>query len=194
MRLGPDGKPIFVNTLTQTRYFEMVDALQLIKPTWAKVGIDLQINNIDLDLFYVRLDANEYDCAVDIGELGYIDMINDPRWLFATGGEPYAPFWGRWYNGETPNEEPPESMKRQMKIYLEKVRPATDSKTQYEGMRTITEIARDEFWCMGISLPAKPYAVVTDRFHNVPNNMWLAFKYPTPGPTNICQYFISEDS
>jgi peptide/nickel transport system substrate-binding protein len=70
----------------------------------------------------------------------------------------------------------------------------SDQETQYAAMRQIIEIARDEFWTMGVSLPAKSYAIVSDRIHNVPGDgkMWLAFKCPYPAVTNVSTYFIQE--
>jgi peptide/nickel transport system substrate-binding protein len=47
---------------------------------------------------------------------------------------------------------------------------------------------------MGISLPPKAYAVVSNRLKNVPGDdkMWLAFKCPYPAVTNPSQYYIDE--
>ncbi|HEY8458689.1 MAG TPA: ABC transporter substrate-binding protein [Actinopolymorphaceae bacterium] len=193
-RLGPDGRPIVITVLTQSRYPLMVDALELIKPTWAEIGIELRIDNVAPELVSTRLDANQYDCTCDSGELGYMGMISDPRWFFATGGSSYAPLWSRWYEGGSPQEEPPEAMRRQVAIYREMVVGNPDPEVQYEGMRQVIEIAKEEFWTMGISLPPPTYAIVSNRMKNVPgdNEMWLAFKCPYPAVTNICQYYIEE--
>ncbi|MBE1609340.1 ABC transporter substrate-binding protein [Actinopolymorpha pittospori] len=194
-RLGSDGKPIVISVLTQSRYPDMVDVLEFMKGTWAQVGIELRIDNASPELVSTRLDANKFDCTLDHGELGYIDMVSDPRWLFATGGSSYAPLWSRWYEGGDPQEEPPEAMQRQAAIYREKVIASSDVDTQYEGIREIIEIARDEFWTMGIALPGGAYAVVSDRIRNVPgdNAMWLSFKCPYPAVTNVSTYYIADD-
>ena len=193
-RLDSDGRPIVITVLTQSRYPLMVDALEFIKATWAKVGIELRINNVSSELVGTRLEANKFDCTLDSGELGYVDMLTDPRWLFATGGSSYAPLWSQWYEGGSPKEEPPEAMQRQAKLYREQVVGTSDTETQYEAMRQIIEIARDEFWTMGVSRPAESYAIVSDRMHNVPGDgkMWLAFKCPYPAVTNVSQFFIEE--
>jgi peptide/nickel transport system substrate-binding protein len=195
MRLGPDGKPISIAVLTQTRYFEMVDTLELIRPTWADVGVDLVINNIDGALYETRFAANDFDCVVDIGELGYLDAILDPRWYFAYNeGSRFSLAWANWFIGSgTPREEPPEAMKRQMEIYVNQVQEETDLQEQIAGMREIVEIAKEEFWAIGICLPGEPYLVVKNNFHNVPENMWLSWKWPTPGPTQISQYFMEPE-
>ncbi|SDS30785.1 ABC transporter substrate-binding protein [Actinopolymorpha singaporensis] len=191
-RLGADGRPIVISVLIQSRYPVMIDAMEFVKGTWAKVGIELRIDTASPELVGTRMDANKYDCTLDVGELGYKGMLTDPRWFFATGGSSYAPLWSRWYEGGTPQEKPPEAMRRQAAIYRQKVVGSSDVDTQYAGMREIIEIARDEFWTMGISRPAESYAIVSDRIHNVPgdNKMWLAFKCPYPAVTNISQYYL----
>jgi peptide/nickel transport system substrate-binding protein len=191
IRLGPDGEPIIVTVLTPSRYTLIVDALQMIKPTWEQVGVGLRIDNVDPTLVGDRLEANEYDCTADAGQLGYMDMIRDPRWLFASSGNSlYAPLWANWFTGATPQEEPPEAMLRQIGIYRDEVITKTSVEDMFEPMRRIIEIARDEFWSIGVSLPESYYAVVKDNFHNVPDDMWMAFMYP--GVTHVSQYAIDQ--
>jgi peptide/nickel transport system substrate-binding protein len=193
-RLGPDGKPIIVAVLTQTRYPTYVDALQLIKDTWAKVGIEMQIDNVDSTLAGNRVTANDFDCTVDSGELGYLDMIQYPRWLFASTGSSYAPLWSNWFLGATPKERPPASMRKQMDIWNNEVFQTVDLKGQIAGMRKIVAIARDEFWSIGLCLPTGTFAVVKDRIRNVPGNdkMWLAFTAPYPAVADPEQFFVDE--
>src|SRR5690606_2288104 len=124
---------------------------ELIKNSWSQVGIELRIDIVDTSLYGPRLEASDYDCTTDIGEYGYKGMLLDPRWLFACAGSSYAPLWKNWYEGKEPNEEPPEAMQRQMEIYRE-VEGSLERDAQYDGLRQIIEIARDEFWTMGISL------------------------------------------
>lgn len=191
-RLGPDGKPIVITVLADNRYFEMGDVLRLMKNTWEQVGVELRIDNLDTALYGPRKEKGDYDCTTDIGEYGYKGMLLDPRWLFATAGSSFAPLWSNWYEGGDPSEEPPEAMKRQASIYHDEVEGSLDLEAQYDGMRKVVEIARDEFWTMGISLPAKTVSLVKNNFRNVQKDMWYSTSWPTPGPSNICQYFIDE--
>jgi len=166
----------------------------LIVDYWRAVGVELRIENVDGTLLNTRVEANDFDLAVDTGEYGYLDAIVDPRYFFPSflSGASYAPLWYRWYAGTEPSEEPPEPMRRQMSLYREELQSATEPEEQYAVMRRIVEIARDQFWTMGISLPPDAYGIVRNDFHNVPDSMWEASRYPTPGPTNPCQYFIEE--
>ncbi|MFC7619912.1 ABC transporter substrate-binding protein [Microlunatus sp. GCM10028923] len=190
--LGDDGKPIVITVLCQSRYQDLIDCMEFVKRTWAQVGIELRIETASSELVSTRLDANDYDCTLDKGEIGYLDLLADPRWLFATGGSSYAPLWSRWYEGGEPNEPPPAVMQRQMSIYRERVVGTADRDTQYAAIQEVIEIARAEFWTMGISLPGEPFCVRTNRLRNVPGDdqMWMSFKCPYPAVTNMTTYYL----
>ncbi|WP_161605979.1 ABC transporter substrate-binding protein [Microlunatus speluncae] len=190
--LGEGGKPIVISVLCQSRYPDLIDAMEFVKRTWNEVGIELRIDTASPELVSTRMEANDYDCTLDKGELGYLDLIADPRWLFATGGSSYAPLWSAWYEGGDPNEAPPEAMQRQMTIYREQVVSTSDQAAQYAAIKEIIEIARDEFWTMGISLPGDPFCIKTNRIHNVPGDdqMWMSFKCPYPAVTNMTTYYL----
>jgi len=51
-------------------------------------------------------------------------------------------------------------------------------------------IAEEEFYSMGICRNRNGYMVVKSYFHNVPQTMPKSYVYPTPAPTNPCQYYI----
>lgn len=190
--IGEDGKPIVISVLCQSRYPDLIDAMEFVKRTWAEVGVELKIDTASSELVETRLNANDYDCTLDKGELGYLDLVADPRWLFATGGSSYAPLWSHWYEGGEPSEPPPEAMQKQIRIYQERVVGSPAVEDRYAAIKEIIEIARDEFWTMGISLPGDPFSIVSNRLHNVPGDdqMWMSFKCPYPAVTNMSTYYL----
>ncbi len=197
MRLGPDGQPFSIAVDVTTTQQEWIDALELVKGYWAAVGIELQIKTMDRSLMYTRKDSNEHDAAVWGGD-GGLDVILEPRWYFPFSSESlYAEAWQSWYNnptGEgalTPPEEPPAGPKKQMELY-DQLKATGDADKQAELMRQILEIAADEFYAIGISLPAPGYGIVRNNFHNVPESMPGSWLYPNPGPTNPEQYWIEQ--
>ena len=192
--LGENGKPIVISVLCQSRYPDTIDAMEFVKQTWAKIGVELRIDTASPELVSERLIANDYDCTLDKGELGYIDLVADPRWLFATGGSSYAPLWQNYYEGGSPKEDPPAQMQRQMSIYRERVQGSADQATQYAAITEIIEIARDQFWTMGISLPGDPFCIKSNRIHNVPGDgqMWLSFKAPYPAVANMTTFYLQD--
>lgn len=191
IRVDSDGKPISLSILVQSRYFEMADACQMIVEDWAEIGIRLRVENIDGTLFDTRVEANNYDFAVDTGEYGYIDGVVDPRYYFPSflSGASYAVLWYRWYAGTTPAEEPPEAMRRQMALYRDELQSKITAEDQYAVMKQIVTIAKEEFWLLGTSLPANSYGIVRNDLHNVPDTMWEASRYPTPGPSVPAQWY-----
>ncbi|HLT60732.1 MAG TPA: ABC transporter substrate-binding protein, partial [Microlunatus sp.] len=76
--IGEDGKPIVISVLCQSRYPDLIDAMEFVKRTWAEVGVELKIDTASSELVETRLNANDYDCTLDKGELGYLDLVADP--------------------------------------------------------------------------------------------------------------------
>jgi ABC-type transport system substrate-binding protein len=193
-RLGPDGKPIVVTVEFATALVpEWPDVLELIQRYWREVGIKLNIRQEDRTLFYERKEANEHDAAVWLGD-GGLDVVLEPRWYFPFSTESnFAIPWATWFGsgGET-GPEPPEAAKQQMELYNQ-INRTVDSDERAELMTRILQIAQEQFWVMGMNLTPPGYGIVKNNFHNVRQQMVDAYLYPTPGPTNPEQYFISGD-
>ncbi|HEY8456817.1 MAG TPA: ABC transporter substrate-binding protein [Actinopolymorphaceae bacterium] len=194
-RLRPDGERIHftVEVPTPTIKDFWVDAMQLIKGYWAKVGIDIDVKSEDRSLFYERKDANAHDAIVWQAPGGLQDAILDPRIYFPFSSESgYATPWAAWFRSRgAAGEEPPEPAKRQMQLYRQ-LEATVDEEERANLFRAILEIAKEQFWVIGTVAPSKGYGIVADNFHNVPESMPDANIYATPGPTNPEQYFISE--
>jgi peptide/nickel transport system substrate-binding protein len=79
-----------------------------------------------------------------------------------------------------------------MELYGQ-LQAAADPKEQVRLMNEILDIAADEFWTMGIAWPSNGYGVKKTNFHNVPASMPGSWIYPTPGPTNPEQYYMSSN-
>ena len=191
-RLGPDGNRItFSIDVIATLLPEQPDVMEQVVGYWREVGIDAQVNVIERSLLYERKEANQQDASVWSGD-GGLDVILEPRWYFPYTNEThFAEAWQYWYNN--PNdpraEEPVEAAKRQMELY-DQLKASADPDVQNELMNEILQIAADEFWAMGIGLPAPGYGIKKNNFMNVPASMPNAWLYPHPGPTNTFQYYI----
>ena len=99
--------------------------------------------------------------------------------------------WAYWY--ENPQhalaKEPPPVVRQQMTLYDQLV-ASSDPAKQGALMRQILDIAAEQFYTIGISLPAEGYGIVKNDFYNVPAIMPFSWTYPNPAPTNPAQYFI----
>lgn len=196
-RLGPDGNPIVVDVQVTSVNTTQVDTMELVKGYWEAVGIQTNVNSMDRSLFYTRKDGNEHDAAVWGGD-GGLDVILEPRWYFPYSGESlFGQAWQSWYNNPsgqgalTAPEEPPADIKAQMDLY-DQIKASGDPAEQAELMTQILDMAAEQFYAIGIALPASGYGIVKNNFHNVPSPHPGAWLYPNPGPTNPEQYWISQ--
>lgn len=191
IRLTPTGEPISFQLDVTSVQADRIDISELISGYFAEVGVDMKVNTIDRTLLYERKDSNAQDAVVWGGD-GGLDVILEPRWYFPFSHESnFATPWAYWYmNSEDPlAQEPPEAAKKQMELYNQlKATPTLEG--QQEIMKQILEIAADEFWAIGISLPAPGYGIVSNNMRNVPQLIPGSWLYPNPGPTNTSQYFF----
>jgi peptide/nickel transport system substrate-binding protein len=197
-RLGPNGQRIsFQVETTSGANPDWTDALKLIQGYWQRVGIDMQVKSEDRSLLYSRKEASEHDAVVWGGD-GGLEVVLEPRWYFPYSNESnFAQAWRVWYNPgaaggipRTAPEQPPADMRRQMQLY-DQIKATGDEQKQQELMRQLLEISADQFYVIGISLPATNWGLVKNNFHNVPSKVTDAWLYPAPGPTDPPQYFLA---
>ena len=182
-RLGPDGNRITFTVEVASSQQERIDMLELISRYWAEVGIDMQVRSEDRSLMYTRKDAGEHD-AVAWGGDGGLELIADPRYYFPFSNESnYAPAWAAWFvdpeqgTAAIAPEEPPADVKRQMELYNE-IFQTGDVERQKELMSEILEIAQEQFYAIGISLPPPGYTIVKNDMRNVKEGAINFHEYP----------------
>jgi peptide/nickel transport system substrate-binding protein len=56
-------------------------------------------------------------------------------------------------------------------------------------MKEILQIAKENFWMMGIVRMPREYGVRKKNLANVPEWYWSSWAYPHPAPTNPEQFF-----
>ncbi|MET9021806.1 ABC transporter substrate-binding protein [Actinopolymorpha sp. NPDC004070] len=191
-RLRPDGKRLTFNVDVITEEPTQIDALQLVRGYWERVGVKMNLYSIDRSLYYTRKDANKHDASVWTGDGGLRDGIVDPRWYFPANNESnFALQWATWYTSRgRSGEKPPEPALRQMKLY-DQIGETVDETRRRELFMEILRIAAEEFWVLGTVLPVGTFGIKRRNFHNVPKSMIASWRYPTPGPTAPEQYFVT---
>ena len=127
---------------------------------------------------------------------GGLDVVLEPRWYFPySGGSLFAEAWKEYYTNPSgvgslvQPEEPPAGPMRQMEAYNE-IKATGDAAEQDALMAEILQIAADEFYALGIALPAPGYGIVKNNFKNVPASFPNAWLYPHPAPTNPEECYI----
>ncbi len=192
-RLGPDGKRLSMQMTFVTSWTpQWADVADMLKAYWKPLGVDVSPQAQDRSLWLERSAANNFDVQLWEGELGYdADVLLRPMWYLPLDGTiSPGPLWRDWYNSRgAEGQKPPAPVARALELYDQiKVTPAEEE--QQALMKQILEIDTDEFYVIGISLPANGYGVVKNNFHNVPNGMRDSVTCLTPGLSRPEQYFI----
>jgi len=190
-RLRPDGKRISIS-LDVIDFLSMLEVARFIPGYWKAVGIEAHLNIMEREAMYAHKEANQHDAALWVGD-GGLEVLLEPRWYFPYSPQEsnYAIPWAFWYrsHNDSHGQVPPEPVQRQMALY-DHIRTTADQKEQFETMSRILEIAAEQFYVIGISIPPLRYGIIKPNFHNVPLFIPHSWTYPHPAPTNPCQYFI----
>lgn len=196
-RLRPDGERFTFTVLANQDFRpEWIDILQFYERAWEEVGIDTTIFPAANDIWRERKDEADIDAFVWVGEngLGLQPMLDNNTFTpeFADG-------WQVWANenfnlgyGDTGAMEavtPPAALQRQYEIYT-LLPQATTSEEQFALMAELLQIAADEFYSIGLSLPMGDYFAVSNSLQNVPQPLLRGWMYPGPAPANFETFFI----
>lgn len=195
-RLGPDGKRISLIFEIDSGRTTYIDSMELVKKTWARVGVEMTVKTMDRALWEQRVRVTDFEyhgsCHTFGGGAGD-SVILDPRYWFPqnTGNSFWAKAWAYWYvNPSSPlAEEPPEEVKKQMKLYDE-IRATSDDKKQQELLKQILDIQADLFPTIGTSYDGNFYGITVDRLKNTPKSLPSSYDYPTPAPTNPATWYF----
>jgi peptide/nickel transport system substrate-binding protein len=154
------------------------------------LGIFVNVAGLKQEDFNTLVNENNHDAVINHAQGGH-DIATKPGIYF-----PYQHYfsyfaipWANWYWRGSLEEEPSAPAQEQMQLYNQ-VLATSDPDKVSDSIDQILAIAEEEFYVMGICPAPDIYALVKSNFHNVPMTMPYSFSYPTPAPTNPCQYFI----
>lgn len=187
-RLGPDGERIsFVIDVTDVQSGQS-DAMQLVAGYWQAVGIDAQVRVVDRSLQTERRDANEHQVSVwGAGGSDPITLVRNPD--FYLGYNPFtAPPWAAYEEDPSSGEEPPESVKRQIELRSQ-IEREPDLDKQIELTKEILDIARENFFVLGISTANPQYGTVKNDLCNVPDEIVGGFIYGELNPAEPSTWY-----
>jgi len=196
-RLGPDGKRISIIFEIDSGRTNYVDCLELIKKSWAKVGVEINVKTMDRALWEQRVRGTDFQyhasCHIFGGGSGDA-VILDPRYWFPqnTGNSFWAKAWAYWYNDPKSAlaEEPPAEVKKQMELY-DQIRATADDKKQQELLKQILDIQADLFPTIGIAIDGNFYGITQDKLKNTPKTVASSWDFPVPAPVNPSTFYIA---
>jgi len=193
-RLRPDGERLtFVLEVNGAEFVEMPDTANLVINYWREVGVDCQSRVVDRALFDQHVNANDDDVHVWPGGSVAQDALLNPYNYMPMPGLSFAKPWYNWWkqpaDPQAEPEEPIEPIKQQFALYDELTATA-DPDEHTRLLNEILAIAQENFWVIGIGTPAVVYGVRKNTLMNVPDSMWEAAVYPSPGPANPAQYYF----
>lgn len=190
-RLYPDGGRVSMDCIIAIQLAQQVDAMDLIRKQWAKIGIEMVMQVTERSLNFDRANSNEYDISVDSAP-GGMDATQSPRPYITVHGESRQSVqWFKWYasNGKQ-GEEPSPSMKKRLDLY-EQWRAAKSTAEADKLYKEILNIAADEMEVLGVVRPPKDNAIRRSTLRNVYERMPAGWTYPTPGPSLLQQWYYA---
>jgi len=191
-RLTPTGQRInFTISVTEGVTGNYYKVATLLAEYWLDLGIIVNVEALNSWPMTQLVRANGHDAIVVAGAEGYTAMLLEPgNYMPISEYSSYwAIPWAYWYANNSLGEEPPLFIKEQCQLY-DQLKASSTSAERVSLMNQILAIAEDEFYIMGVCLSVDGYMLVKTNFHNVPNFMPKSTVYPTPAPTNPCQYYI----
>lgn len=191
-RLRPDGKTLTVVVEVMRDRFDFVDALELIKSYWEKVGVKTLIKAEERPLMFTRIRAAEHDAAVYFTG-GGLNPLLEGRYIIPCANltaNVHAPLWGLWYaTGGKSGEEPPKEVKRQMELF-DKARVTVSMSGQRKYMEEILKVNAQNLYVIGICDRAPVPWIVKNNFHNVPDEKGWILAFGQPASLVSAQFFI----
>ena len=190
-RLTPEGQRIEFTIAPQEQpHGGYLRTAEMLAEYWHELGIIVDVEELGktawLDLIY----ANQHDVVIAASKGGiYVAMEPYIYMPYDKWNSWFAIPWVYWYQDNSLGEEPPAPVKAQMQLY-DQLNACIESACIEGLIDPILTIAEEEFYVMGICLAPDEYMLVQTNFHNVPYVMPRSWTWPTPAPTNPCQYFI----
>ncbi len=191
IRLLPDGRPLNIRFDVSSDIGPLIDILELVKIHWEEVGVNLDLRKAERSYVYDQKDSNKHMAHVWTGDGGLGDAQLDARYYLPMSNESaYGILWAmNWYSPNNPlAQEPPAPVKKQQELYAAMF-ASPDPEEREQLFKDLLQIAKEEFYTIGVSLPPSSFGVTTNVMGNVPENQPHAWIYPNPGPMNTSLLF-----
>ncbi len=171
-RLRPDGKTLSLEVLNIEGYVFPVEACELVKEYWKAIGIKVFIKPVEMSLFSVRAEANDYEIGTHLFDRAALPLA-DPfrvipmRMSWDGWGQEYA----RWYvtKGKA-GEKPPKDIARLQEIWDELL-VTIDEKKRGKLVEELIQLHIKNVWTIGLVGEMAAVGVKKNNIQNVPEKL-----------------------
>ncbi len=177
-RLLPDGRPLTIIVDTANQIPEESDVLELIRDSWAEIGVRLFSKLFDQEVFRRRIFSGESIMSVWTGldnglptadsspaELAPVSQI-DLEW----------PKWGQYYETRGASGEAPDMPQaKELLALLERWNASSGTEERAAIWEKMLSIYTDQVFTIGTVAAVPQPVVVSDRLHNVPEEAVWSF-------------------
>lgn len=173
IRKFPDGRPLEIIVETAGEDTEQTDVLELVRETWAEIGVKLFIKPSQREVFRNRVFAGEAQMSVWSGlENGVPAADTSPMELAPTSQQQLMwPKWGQYYETSGKNGEAPDMPEAQELLALnEQWRTSTERAQRLEIWHRMLQLHADNQFSIGIISGVQQPVVVKNNLRNVPED------------------------
>ena len=191
IRLLPDGRPLRIRIDVTTDIGQMLDILELVRPQWQEIGVDLDARKAERSYVYELKDTNRHMAHAWKGDGGLGDAQIDARYYVPSDLESaFAVQWAKTFfqPDAADKETPPPAVAAQIEDYKQMfLKPTEEERAAL--FKKVLDTAKDQFYTIGISLPPLSFGIATNEMGNVPEKQPYSWIYPTPGPMHTSILF-----
>lgn len=170
-RLLPDGRPLEIVVENAGDSSEQSDVLELIRDSWAEIGVKLFSKPSQLDIWLRRVYAGTTMMSIDKGYDNGLPTANMPPTEFTPTNQRQLqwPKWGQYVETKGKAGEPidlPEAQKLK-NLYSDWFKTASEEE-RAEIWHQILDIQADQVFTIGIVAGVLQPVVVSNKLRNVP--------------------------
>lgn len=178
-RMLPDGRPLQIVIETDGERPNEIDALQLIKESWAEIGIDVIMRPLDRDILRNRVYAGETMMAAFYGwDVGIPTVQMAPSFLAPVTQDNFSwPRWGQYHQTSGSAGEPVDmpAAKKLMDRYKAWMNAKSDQE-RHDIWSDMLDIHAEELFAIGLIQSAPQPIVVRNGLMNVPKRAVYSYE------------------
>jgi peptide/nickel transport system substrate-binding protein len=195
-RLRTDGKGrlrIEVQTIGAS-FTPITQIMEVVREHWKKIGIQVDVTELERSLFLNRINANEHQiAALPWGNTGTEVLLTNPgNALPVFTNSPNGPLYGKWYGsfGATGKKPTDPSLVKAFDLFRSAAGQPLDGRIKVA--KEIWKIAIDEQWTIGLvglGPAVQGVRITKNNMGNVPERLSIVRDARVPGASHTASYF-----